>query len=95
MNDIKFVLRRVADNSKSLIHDVDSNYCEKLNSILNKHIAGKRINFSQKQSYNIRVQAAIVSFNSKGKVQVKHLFMTYISEYIILHYTLYIIHYTL
>ncbi|XP_025191885.1 uncharacterized protein LOC112592111, partial [Melanaphis sacchari] len=66
MNDVKFVLRRVADNSKSLILDVDNNYCEQLNSILNKHIAGKRINFSQKQSYNIRVQAAIVSFNSKG-----------------------------
>ncbi|XP_029348145.1 uncharacterized protein LOC100575276 isoform X2 [Acyrthosiphon pisum] len=66
MNDVKFVLRRVADNSKSLILDVDNNYCEQLNSIINKHIAGKRINFTQKQSYNIRIQAAIVSFNSKG-----------------------------
>lgn len=66
MNDVKFVLRRVADNSKSLILDVDNNYCEQLNSILNKNIGGKRINFSQKQSYNIRVQATIVSFNSEG-----------------------------
>lgn len=63
MNDVMFVLRRVADNSKSLILDVDNNYCEQLNSILNKHIGGKRLNFSQKQSYN---QAAIVSFNSEG-----------------------------
>jgi len=30
-------------------------------------MAGKRINFTQKQSYNTRVYAAIVSFNSGGQ----------------------------
>lgn len=66
MIDIGSVLRRVIDNSKSLLYDVDNNYCEQFNSIINKHIAGKRINFSQKQSYNTRVEAAVVSFNSGG-----------------------------
>lgn len=65
MNDIGSVLRRVIDNSKSLLYDVDNNYCEQLSSHINKHIAGKQINFSQRQSYNTcRVKAAVVSFNS-------------------------------
>lgn len=67
MNEIVFILRRVIDNARSLLFDVDNNYCEQFNSIINKYIAGKRINFNQKQSYNIRVQAAVVSFNSGGK----------------------------
>lgn len=66
MNEITSAIRRVIDNAKSLLYDVDNNYCEQFNSIINKHIAGKRINFTQRQSYNIRVQAAIVSFNSDG-----------------------------
>lgn len=66
MSDIYSVIRRVADNSKSLVLDVDNNHCEQYNSIINKHIAGKRINFSQKQSYNTRVQTAVVSFNTGG-----------------------------
>lgn len=66
MNEIISALRRVVDNAKSLLYDVDNNYCEQFNSIINKHIGGKRINFSQRQSYNIRIQAAVVSFNSEG-----------------------------
>jgi hypothetical protein len=67
MNQIDHILRRVVDNAKSLLFDIDNNYCEQFNSIINKYIAGKRLNFSQKQSYNTRVQAAIVSFNSGGE----------------------------
>lgn len=66
MNDICSVIQRVAENSTSLILDVDNNHCEQYNSIINKHISGKRINFSQKQPYNIRVQTAVVSFNTGG-----------------------------
>lgn len=66
MSEISSVLRRVANNSKSLVLDVDNNYCEQYNSIINKHIAGKRINFTQRQSYNTRVQTAVVSFNTGG-----------------------------
>lgn len=67
MNEIAYILRRVVDNARSLIFDVDNNYCEQFNSIINKHIAGKRINFTQKQSYSTRVHAAVVSFNSGGE----------------------------
>lgn len=66
MKEIAYILRRIVDNARSLF-DVDNNYCEQFNSIINKYIGGKRINFSQKQSYNIRVQAAIVAFNSGGE----------------------------
>jgi hypothetical protein len=67
MNQIDHILRRVVDNAKSLLFDIDNNYCEQFNSIINKYIACKRLNFSQKQPYNTRVQAAIVSFNSGGE----------------------------
>jgi len=66
MLEILSILRRVVDNAVSLILDVTNNVCEQFNSIINKFIAGKRINFSLKQSYNTRVQAAIISYNTNG-----------------------------
>jgi len=66
MTEMSTALYRVVNNSKSLLLDVDNNICEQFNSLINKHIAGKRINFSQKQSYTSRVYAAVVSFNSNG-----------------------------
>lgn len=60
------ILRRVVENANSLILDVTNNACEQFNSVINKYIAGKRINFSLKQSYSTRVQAAIISFNTNG-----------------------------
>jgi len=67
MNEMSDILRRSIDNARSLLFDVDNNYCEQFNSVINKYIAGKQINFTQKQSYNTRVHAAIVSFNSGGQ----------------------------
>jgi len=64
---ISSIHRLVIDNARSLLFDVDNNYCEQFNSVSNKYIAGKRINFTQKQSYNIRVHADIVSYNSGGQ----------------------------
>lgn len=66
MSEISIALRRVIDNAKSLLLDVDNNICEQFNSLINKHIAGKRINFSQKQCYSTRVYTAVVSFNTSG-----------------------------
>lgn len=66
MLEILSILRRVVDNAVSLILDVTNNVCEQFNSVINKFIAGKRINFSLKQSYNTRVQAAIISYNTNG-----------------------------
>lgn len=68
MNEILSILRRVMNNVESLILDVTNNICEQFNSIINKYIAGKRINFSLKQSYNTRVEAAIISFNTNGNL---------------------------
>lgn len=66
MSEFKLVAQRLIDNATSLLHDVTNNICEQFNSVVNKFIAGKRINFSQRNSYNTRVKAAIVSFNSGG-----------------------------
>ncbi|XP_022165265.1 uncharacterized protein LOC111030182 [Myzus persicae] len=66
MSDVNSVLRRVVENASNLIYDVTNNACEQFNSVINKYISGKRINFSLKQSYNTRVQAAIISYNTSG-----------------------------
>ncbi|KAL4127306.1 hypothetical protein QTP88_011482 [Uroleucon formosanum] len=44
---------------------VPSHYCRANNS--RQFIEGKRINFSQRQSYNTRVEAAVVSYNTSGE----------------------------
>lgn len=61
------IISRLANNADSLLMNVDNNICEQFNSIINKHLSGKRINFSQRQSYNIRVEAAVLSHNTAGK----------------------------
>lgn len=66
MSEVNSVLRRVVENASSLIYDVTNNSCEQFNSVINKYISGKRINFSLKQSYSTRVQAAIISYNTSG-----------------------------
>ncbi|CAI6354257.1 unnamed protein product [Macrosiphum euphorbiae] len=52
MSEFKLVAQRLIDNATSLLHDVTNNICEQFNSVINKFIAGKRINFSQMNSYN-------------------------------------------
>jgi hypothetical protein len=47
--------------------NVDNNVCEQFNSVINKYLAGKRINYFQRHSYNARVEAAVISCNSGGK----------------------------
>lgn len=53
----------IANNSRSLIFDVDSNSVEQFNSVVAKFVGGKRINYSLNKSYNARCSAAVVSFN--------------------------------
>lgn len=72
MVEIKNIVNRLVINSASLILDVDNNICEQFNSIINKYIGGKRINLSQRNSYNTRVEAAVVSFNSKEYLRAIH-----------------------
>jgi len=63
--EIDIIISRLSKNADSLILDVDNNICEQLNSIINKFLGGERINFSQKSSYITRINAAVISFNSK------------------------------
>jgi len=63
--EIDKIMSRLVNNSSSLIEDLDNNICEQFNSIINKYVGGKRINFSQSNNYSTRVKAAIISFNSR------------------------------
>lgn len=65
--ELNQIVSRLATNADSLLLNVDNNVCEQFNSIINKHICGKRINFSQRQSYNVRVEAAVLAHNTSGK----------------------------
>jgi hypothetical protein len=63
-------------NAEYLLENKDNNICEQINSIINKHVASKRINFSSRGNYNTRVEAAVVSFNSKQFLRKLHKKMT-------------------
>lgn len=64
MRELQNIMSRLITNAESLIENKTNNLCEQFNSIINKHIAGKRINFCGRRSYNSRVEAAVISFNS-------------------------------
>lgn len=65
MIEMNNIVNRLVINSSRLIVDVDNNICEQFNSLINKYIGGKRINLSQRNAYNTRIEAAVVAFNSK------------------------------
>ncbi|KAL4136163.1 hypothetical protein QTP88_007727 [Uroleucon formosanum] len=67
IDEITQLANRLVTHADSLLMNVDNNVCEQFNSIINKHLSGKRINFSQRQSYNTRVEAAVVSYNTSGE----------------------------
>ncbi|KAL4107279.1 hypothetical protein QTP88_017650 [Uroleucon formosanum] len=58
--------------AESLLENKNNNICEQFNAIINKHVAGKRINFSNRGNYNTRVHAAVISFNSKEYLRCIH-----------------------
>lgn len=58
-------LNRVANLSSSLLYDVDNNAVESFNSVVNKFVGGKRINFSLGSSYQGRCFAAAINYNNK------------------------------
>ncbi|CAH1730974.1 unnamed protein product [Aphis gossypii] len=55
-------------HADSLLMNVDNNVCEQFNSIINKHLAGKRIHFSLRQSYNTRIESGVISYNTSGQL---------------------------
>ena len=69
---IRYITQNVAMHARSLIHDVDSNVVERFNGIIAKFVGGKRINYIQKQSYQARCNAAVISFNTKQPLSTLH-----------------------
>ncbi|CAH2087980.1 unnamed protein product [Euphydryas editha] len=69
---IKYIVNTVAAKARSLVHNSDSNQVESFNNIIAKFIGGKRINFSLRQGYEARYNAAVVSFNTKRPLSTLH-----------------------
>lgn len=67
---IDFLVQGVAAHSRSLIHDEDNNRVENFHSLVAKSDGGKRINFSKKNSYQVRLHAAAVGFNKKRSISL-------------------------
>lgn len=72
MREIKYINSRLVNNASSLIEDVTNNLCEQFNSVINKHIGGKRINFSQGRNFETRIEAAVIAYNSKKFLRTVH-----------------------
>jgi len=72
MREINMANRRLYNNAQSLLKNVDNNICEQFNSMINKYIGGKRTNLSQKHTYNTRVEAAVIAFNSQSYLRTIH-----------------------
>lgn len=62
------IIKRLAMHADSLLMNVDNNVCEQFNSIINKHLAGKRIHFSLRQSYATRIESGVISYNTLGQL---------------------------
>lgn len=72
MSEIKNYTSRLVSNAESLLENQNNNICEQFNALINKFVGGERLNFSGKRSYNTRVEAAVVSFNSKQYLKQIH-----------------------
>jgi len=72
MSEIQNCVSRLISKSSSLLENKTNNICEQFNSVINKHIGGKRINFSSRGNYNTRIEAAVVAFNSKQFLRKIH-----------------------
>ena len=50
LKELKKYVSRLNINAERLIENKTNNVCEQFNAIINKHIAGKRLNFSGRRS---------------------------------------------
>ncbi|KAL5244634.1 hypothetical protein ACI65C_012044 [Semiaphis heraclei] len=62
-DDITYARNLLTYHTESLMYNFNNNAAELYNSILAKFIGGKRVNFSQKGSYELRCNAAVTSYN--------------------------------
>lgn len=65
--DILMCINRLAYNADSLLRNMNNNAAEQYNSIVAKFVGGKRINYSMKGSYEMRCEAAAISYNNTGE----------------------------
>ncbi|KAJ8964298.1 hypothetical protein NQ317_000094 [Molorchus minor] len=63
--DIINCLQRVVTHSSSFLANKNNNAAELFNSLVNKYVGGKRVNFSFKASYQTRCQLAAIAYNCK------------------------------
>lgn len=73
--ELEQFLRPLYTNCRSLLHNVTSNLVESCNSVVAKFVAGKRLNFTQRNSYSGRCFGAAVNFNTKSPFYKLHKFM--------------------
>lgn len=59
-------LDTMANRANSLIENVNNNMCEVANSVVAKFIAGKRVFYSSRASFNVRCAAATLAMNTSG-----------------------------
>ena len=67
---IENAMKRIIDNSESLLYQYTSNSVESCNAIICKFIGGKRIHFAKKGSYQTRVKASVVQYNTSKPMSV-------------------------
>ena len=67
-DDICFIIQRLANNSESLVLNMDTNAAENYNSIVAKYTGGKRINYAMRNSYETRCEAAVISYNQPHEI---------------------------
>nr|XP_012145670.1 PREDICTED: uncharacterized protein LOC105663106 isoform X2 [Megachile rotundata] len=65
---IEEAMQPLFKNIQSLLYCMNNNAAEVFNAIIAKYIGGKRINFGLKGSYQGRVYAAVVQYNTKEAV---------------------------
>nr|XP_034194696.1 uncharacterized protein LOC117610952 [Osmia lignaria]XP_034194697.1 uncharacterized protein LOC117610952 [Osmia lignaria] len=64
-HSIEEAMQPLFAQAESLLYALNNNAVESFNNIIAKFIGGKRINFGRRGSYQGRVSAAVVQFNSK------------------------------
>ncbi|KAJ8673527.1 hypothetical protein QAD02_005437 [Eretmocerus hayati] len=63
---IKTAVSNLSCHVKSLLCNETNNPVESFNSIIAKLLGGKRVNYSARESYTLRVHAAVVQFNDQS-----------------------------
>ena len=63
---IQQAVRDLSCHARSLLKSETSSHVESFNAIIAKMVGGKRINYGQRDSYYVRVQGAVVQYNTQS-----------------------------